>query len=33
MVKKYEVKKEKVEKDVRELVEELRKRGIVILKK
>jgi len=33
MVKKYEVRKEKVEKDVRELVEELRKRGIVILKK
>jgi hypothetical protein len=33
MVKKYDVRKERVKKDVRELVEELRKRGIVILKK
>jgi len=32
MVKKYEVKKERVEKDVKELVEELRKRKILVLK-
>jgi len=33
MVKKYKVKKERVEKDVKELVEELKKRKILIVKK
>jgi hypothetical protein len=33
MVKKYDVRKERVEKDVRELVEELKKRKILVLKK
>jgi hypothetical protein len=32
MVKKYDVRKERVEKDVKELVEELRKRKILVLK-
>ena len=32
MVKKYEVKKERVEKDVRELFKELEKRKILVLK-
>jgi len=32
IVKKYDVKKERVEKDVRELVEELKKRKIINLK-
>jgi hypothetical protein len=32
IVKKYDVRKEKVEKDVRELVEELKKRKIINLK-
>jgi len=33
MLKKYEVKKERVEKDVKELIEELRKRKILVLRK
>jgi len=33
MVKKYDVIKERVEKDVRDLVEELKKRKILVLKK
>jgi hypothetical protein len=32
MVKKYDVRKERVKKDVKELVEELRKRKILVLK-
>jgi hypothetical protein len=32
MVKKYEVRKERVEKDVKELVERLKKKGIINLK-
>ena len=33
MVKKYDVRKERVKKDVKELVEELKKRKILVLKK
>jgi hypothetical protein len=33
MVKKYEVRKERVEKDVKELIKELKKRKILVLKK
>jgi len=33
MVKKYEVKKERIEKDVKELFKELEKRKILVLKK
>ena len=33
MVKKYEVKKERVEKDVKEIIGELKKRKIIVLKK
>jgi len=33
MLKKYEVKKERVEKDVKNMIEELKKRKIVVLKK